>query len=64
MKEQILEDMEKKLSSHFEYKGNNYSIYKKNDVEYNFIAEDVVTIKDRFRKFASLSEVFDYLDEI
>lgn len=62
MKYKILSDINKKLISHFNYNNRNYSIYKLNEITYNFVDEDEEKIKKRLKKFKSLNEIFEYLD--
>lgn len=61
MKIKILNDIQEKLISHFQYNGRNYSIYKLNEITYNLVDEDEPKIRKRLTKFKSLNDIFDYL---
>lgn len=61
MKIKILNDIQNKLISHFVYKDRNYSIYKLNEISYNFVDEDEPKMRKRLMKFQSINDIFDYL---
>lgn len=61
MIEDILANIEKKWVSRFTHNGKNYSIYKKNEVEYNLVKEDEKKIKKRLKKFKTLNDIFDHI---
>lgn len=62
MKIKILNDIQEKLTSHFQYNNRNYSIYKMNEIKYNLVDEDEPKIRKRLIKFNSLNDIFDHLN--
>lgn len=62
MKIKILNDIQEKLTSHFQYNNRNYSIYKMNEIKYNLVDEDEPKIRKRLKKFQSISDIFDHLE--